>query len=186
MQSFSIEFNASPISWWESSDCAYYPKKYFRKFDSKVGQWNGIPMEMQKRKEERSEFRLCVGSHRIRVTVANKFELSCNIDRSFHRAISLSPALPSRSWIYWNFMRYPDEVRLENFIDGRWVAGSYITREKEGGRLLFRCSKLITFSRAPKRDSKEMSQLDGKEGWNLDRRLLSDSWSWLYIFSLLS
>jgi len=55
-------------------------------------------------------------------------------------------------------MRYPDEVRLESFIDGRdgWVR-LYITRKKSEGRILFRCSKLIfnfpAFQRERERDT---------------------------------
>lgn len=106
----------------------------------------------------------------IRVTVANKFELSCNIDRSFHRAISLSLALSSSSWIYWNFMRYPDEVRLENFIDVRWVAGSYITREKEGGWIgfYFAARSLLHFPTFQRRLQRDVSV--GRNGRMKSRR----------------
>lgn len=68
-----------------------YPK-YPRKLESVVEQWNKVPMEIRERREKWIPAER--GLHRIRVTVANKFELSCNIDRPFCWTISLPPTPP--------------------------------------------------------------------------------------------
>jgi len=67
--------------------------------------------------------------HRIRVIVANKFELSCNIDRPFELSLSSFPIFSFLDLLKFYAVSRWGPTR--KFIDGRdgWVR-PYITREK--------------------------------------------------------
>lgn len=96
---------------------------------------NGAKSQWKCRKEERSEFRLCVGSRRIRVTVTNKFELSCNIDRSFHWAISLFSSPP-----------FSLLDLLKFYAVSRWGPTRKFYRRPLGGRILYYQGKRVVGS----------------------------------------
>jgi len=95
-------------------------------------------MERLERKDEESECRLhAVERSRVRVTVTNKFELSCSIDRSFQQTPpSLSLSLLALPFGFPGFIEILCGIpmRSDSKVLSTRVAGPYITpdRRQEG------------------------------------------------------
>jgi len=140
-----VDFNASPISRGRFHVIPNIVGK------SIVGRCQKVPMEKLERKEG-SECRLrVVERSRVRVTVTNKFKLSCSIDRSFERALSLPLSLgfPFRLLGFIEIL-CGIPMRSDSKVLSTRVAGPYITPDRREEGSLDSVRSLFHFSAFPK------------------------------------
>lgn len=141
--------------------------------DSDDGMESRGKCEEKRREREKGKW-ISICRVRIRVTVANKFELSCTIDRSFH------PEPPGACPLFSNLLKFYAVPRWER-SDSKVLLTPGRTLHYEGERgsfSRFRCTEFIPFCHVPKRKRfGDVSVSIGDEK-NLSG-MLSDARRWL-------